>query len=827
MAGAFMDDLDDLGDSEEIQRFRSNALTSSTIYFESAAKKNLSWYHPGLNSWLRHDPDKDAWSGWSSDATERTSLPGEWTPWSSLLDSSEPPFYKWFSDGMTNAAYNEVDVHVLEGYGEDIAYIEEFDPNDGLESAITTRHELLAKSAAAARHLKTKYNLQKGDRVLINMPAGIEQILWVEACKRLGIIYCCCNPGLPPEQIADRVYVLRAKLVISVEHPDWSFVVHNALNNYIPVEEALQRSTKIDGFDTNKYASQWSSRFTVSVKEPPFSCGSQVCICGAEYATETAKFCYDCGRKLQQALPQEVTHIKEVLYGCKVLVIGTVQVPWNSAQKNLQAPEKKAETSVFSKYETLHSDCTGAAYVAELWKEYGPPVPVEANFPLFIIFTSGTTGKPKGVAHTHTYAVGLVETMRVVFDADPDYDRMLTVGALGWITGQSYQIAAPLASRVTAVIMLGNPVRPVRHRFAQVINKHDVTIFKAGSAFLREVMAVKEAMEAVKAEKTTEVLRVATFCAEPVSAAVQEFAMNAICKNYINSYWATEHGGIVWSRKFDDPTQPLEANAHSWPMTWVDADVWAFQGQMANGVWKARQAKVGERAEVVCTAPYPYMFRYVWGDLDNFGQPGWVGDRSIMLKKYWRRTRLTGNEEMWAYVQGDFAVKHDDGAFTFHGRSDEVLNVNGILFGTEHIEGAILRDKQLNPDSKVGHCVVTGYPDEVSGEVPLAWIVPGDPKQVPDADDFTRLWGLVRDTVGQLQVKFIICNALPQTFSGKFMRRLLSSISQDKPLGDVSTIANADCIPGLVDSYKMWKSQQDILGDKLFRKIRTIVSDIV
>jgi acrylyl-CoA reductase (NADPH)/3-hydroxypropionyl-CoA dehydratase/3-hydroxypropionyl-CoA synthetase len=820
MAGAFMDDLDDItSEPEELQRFRSNTLTTSSMYFASAAKRNLSWYHPERKAWFKRDPKNDRWSGWSLEPTERTSLPDEWTPWDSILDEDDPPFYKWFNGGMTNAAYNEVDVHVLEGHGKSIAYIEEFDPTENPGSQTTTRHELLARSAAAAWHLKTKYNLQTGDRVLINMPAGIEQILWVEACKRLGIIYCCCNPGLPPEQIADRIYVLRAKLVISVEHPDWSWVVHNALNSYIPVEEALRRGQQIEGFDRTTYTNEWGSRFTVSVQEHPFARGSQVCSnCGAPYAKETAKYCYECGMKLPKAPSEEIRQINEVLFGCKVLVIGTMQVTLNSAQKNMEAPTKKAEEAVFRKYEVLDSSLTGAAYVAELWKEYGPPVPVEANFPLFVIFTSGTTGKPKGVAHTHSYAVGLVETMRVVFEADPNADRMLTVGALGWITGQSYQIAAVLSSRVTAVIMLGNPVRPVRHRFAQVINKHKVTIFKAGSAFLREVMAVQEAMDAVKDEKTTKLLKVATFCAEPVSAAVQDFAMDAVCKNYINSYWATEHGGIVWSRRYNDASQPLKANAHSWPMPWVDADVWLFDGQTEGGVWKARQAQVGERGEVVCMAPYPYMFRYVWGDLDNFGQPGWVGDRSIMLKKYWRKTQLDGNEEVWAYVQGDFAVKYADGAYTFHGRSDEVLNVNGILFGTEHIEGAILRDKQLHPGSPVGHCVVTGFPDDVSGEVPLAWVVPGDPNKVPDQEDFTRLWGHVRDTVGQLQVKFIVCNALPQTFSGKFMRRLLSSISQDKPLGDTSTIANADCIPGLVDSYKAWKSQQDILGDKLVRR---------
>jgi len=218
------------------------------------------------------------------------------------------------------------------------------------------------------------------------------------------------------------------------------------------------------------------------------------------------------------------------------------------------------------------------------------------------------------------------------------------------------------------------------------------------------------------------------------------------------------------------------------------------------------------------------MFRYVWGDVENFGKLGWVGDRGTMLSKYWRKTLLCSGEESsgysaeplsrqaaqgqetYAYIQGDFAVKYADGSYTFHGRSDEVLNVNGILFGTEHIEGALLRDKQLTRSSCVGHCCVIGYADEVAGQLPMAWIVTEPPGTVPSNDDFTRLYSLVRDVVGQVQVKFILCESLPMTFSGKYMRRLLTSISQEADLGDMSTITNPECIPKLQEAFQKWKS---------------------
>jgi len=782
MAGAF--DLDELEDELENQAniapAAASRVVSSKIYFQQAAVRNIFWYHPGQKAWLRFSEPEGKWRGWSVDPVQKAGDLKDWTPWETLLDESDPPFYRWFQGGQTNAAFNEVDQHVLEGHGDRLAYIEEPDPMvAGDEPAQITRGELLARSAAAAHMLRSEYGLSSGDRVLFFLPAGIDQIIWVEACKRLGVIYCCCNPNLPAEQIADRVVILHAKAVITAEHPDWSFVVHKALNDFVPVPDAVKLGVDVLGLTQKELEIRWMNRVSVSLHEPPFS-----------------------------ENPGKVKETSAALLGAKVIVLGSLKLPVNQIQAQVPKPAAKAETHTVPGLKVAKEQLQGPDDVAAVWKECGAPVPVEANYPLFIIFTSGTTGKPKGVAHVHGYTVGLVETMRTVFNADPATDRMMTVGALGWITGQSYQIAAVLAAGVTSVLMRGNPVKPTRGRFAEVMRKHGVTIFKAGSAFLREVMTTPEAMQEVR-DCQLKALRIATFCAEPVSEAVQAFAMDAVCKMYINSYWATEHGGIAWSRRYDNPEQPLKADAHSWPLPWVDADVFVFDEKSKpsdeKGAWKARSADVKEQGDVVCTAPYPYMFRYVWGDVENFGKPGWAGDRSIMLSKYWRRVEVQGKGEMWVYTQGDFAIKYADGAYTFHGRSDEVLNVNGILFGTEHIEGAILRDKQKNPDSPVGHCVVVGYPDEIAGEVPMAFLTPGDPAKPPTNKDFMRLFRLVEETVGPLSVKFVVVSALPQTFSGKFMRRLLQAISVGKPLGDTSTINNPECIPKIQEEFAKWK----------------------
>ena len=164
------------------------------------------------------------------------------------------------------------------------------------------------------------------------------------------------------------------------------------------------------------------------------------------------------------------------------------------------------------------------AFVAAIWATTRP-VPVDAEFPLFFIYTSGSTGKPKGVVHVHGgWVVGIAHTMRVSFDAHPG-DVIYVIADPGWITGQSYMISAALTTRVTTVIAEGAPVFPSAGRFASIIERYGVTIFKAGVTFLKTVMQDAQHELDVRQYDLSSV-RVATFCAEPVSPAVQQFGMD-------------------------------------------------------------------------------------------------------------------------------------------------------------------------------------------------------------------------------------------------------------------------------------------------------------
>ena len=169
------------------------------------------------------------------------------------------------------------------------------------------------------------------------------------------------------------------------------------------------------------------------------------------------------------------------------------------------------------------------------WCAVGQPtkaVPVEADWPLFIIYTSGSTGKPKGVVHTHGgWLAGIAHTMRTVFNAEQT-DCLYVIGDPGWITGQSYLIAAPLAFGMSTVVVEGSPLFPHAGRFASIIERNKVTLFKAGSTFLKAVMTDPASTHEISRYDMSS-LKAGTFCAEPVSPAVQQFAMDNICSRYI------------------------------------------------------------------------------------------------------------------------------------------------------------------------------------------------------------------------------------------------------------------------------------------------------
>ena len=808
------------------------------------AARNLHWYHPGHEAWLSQGDD-GAWAGWRIDSAEPFGI-DEWTPWEKAFDDSGAPYYRWFSGGLTNAAFNEVDRHVAAGHGSEVAYYFEGDRWDAaanggrggpVQHAVLTRRELLVQSVVAAQVL-IDLGLSTGDRVALNMPNIVEQIVWTEAAKRLGIIYTPVFGGFSDKTLSDRIADSGARLVITADGasrnaetvPFKEAYSDPALDRFVSLPLAVVLVERVSGGDLARamgeaVKEELAGEITVVPADVMRAVGKVLDGESGMGAAESAELRADIAEALAAA-PCPVEHVIVVRH------VGLPDVPWTKgrdlwADELLAAAEPKVCRAAGLDDMAALRRLDDRQLAAALWQAC-PCHSVDAEYPLFVIYTSGSTGKPKGVVHVHGgYVSGIVETMTVSFDAESGRDVMYVVADPGWITGQSYLITATLAARIPGIVAEGAPMFPDAGRFASIIERHGVTIFKAGVTFLKGIMTNPQNRADVEAYDMSS-LRVATFCAEPTSPTVQAFGMSLMTPQYINSYWATEHGGIVWTHPYGNADLRLRADARTYPLPWVMGDVWLPEGETdAEGRVGFRRAEVEEKGEIVITAPYPCLARTVWGDADNVGRPEWQGDIDRFKRIYFGRFRRPDGDPAWAYLQGDFARRFDDRSFSLHGRSDDVINVSGHRMGTEEIEGAILKDKQLNPESPVGNCIVVGAPHWEKGLTPVAFVLTVPGRRL-SGDDERRLRELVRAEKGAVAVPgdFITLSAFPETRSGKYMRRFLKAILLGDDLGDTTTLRNPECLDEARARIAAWRQgraraeEQTVFEDMRFIRVQ-------
>jgi acrylyl-CoA reductase (NADPH)/3-hydroxypropionyl-CoA dehydratase/3-hydroxypropionyl-CoA synthetase len=862
------------------RRMREACLGDPAAFHADIARRTLAWFLPGEGAagvWASYDPDARRWRGWDAVSAEPVALDlaADFEPWARAFNDDDPPHFAWFEGGATNAAFNEVDRHVLAGHGDETAIVYEGDrwnmsDNGGrggpVDAYRISRKELLLESAKCALALEA-LGLEAGDRIALNMPSIPAQIFMTEGAKRRGIIYTPVFGGFSDKTLSDRIANAGAKVVVTADGsfrnaqlvPFKAAFTDPALDNFVAVPVALRLlgealadpalgvSPEAAREMTETVAGLLAGEVTVERSDVMRGVGRALDGLGRSGGTtpeQAAKIRIAVAETLVRS-PPRVEAVVVVRHS------GQPDLNWTpsrdhwyhdlvaAAGERLLAAARAAGFDVADEAALLA--LPDREFVRAVWAG-SPVLPVDAEYPNFIIYTSGSTGKPKGVVHVHGgYASGVASTMPVAFDARPG-EVMYVVADPGWITGQSYLIAAALLSRVTTVVTEGSPVFPHAGRFASIIERYRVSVFKAGVTFLKSVMQDPENLADIKAYDLSS-LRVATFCAEPTSPAVQAFAMENVTPWYINSYWATEHGGIVWTHFYGNGDFPLRADAHTYPLPWVVGDVWVEDGKAGepNGAaplrrsdneggapW--RRAAVGERGEIVITMPYPYLVRTLWGDVETFAveldrgiarvRPGWKGDAKRYAETYWRRWRGA-----WAYTQGDFAVRYDDGSFSLHGRSDDVINVSGHRIGTEEIEGAILRDKSLDPDSPVGNVIVVGAPHREKGATPVAFVTPAAGRRLTEQDR-RRLVELVKAEKGSLAVPsdFIEVSAFPETRSGKYMRRMVRAIVEGGDVGDATTLRNPESLDELRRAVAVWQQRQELEGEqRLFERYRYFV----
>ncbi|MGB6242522.1 MAG: acetate--CoA ligase [Castellaniella sp.] len=398
-----------------------------------------------------------------------------------------------------------------------------------------------------------------------------------------------------------------------------------------------------------------------------------------------------------------------------------------------------------------------------------PPVPVDADHPLFILYTSGSTGKPKGVQHSSAgYLLWSFMTMRWTFDAKPT-DVFWCTADVGWVTGHSYVTYGPLAAGVTQVVFEGVPTYPDAGRFWKMIQEHKVSVFYTAPTAIRSLTKASEADAKVHPKSfDLSSLRIIGSVGEPINPEAWVWYYNNVggqrCP-VIDTWWQTETGAHMITPL--PGVTPLKPGSCTLPLPGIDAAIVDETGE---------EVERGKGGFLVVRRPWPSMIRTVWGDPERF-------------KKTYFPEELKGY-----YLAGDGAQRDKDGYFWIMGRIDDVLNVSGHRLGTMEVESALVAHEL------VAEAAVVGRPDATTGEAVVAFVVLNGP--LPQGDAAAAMAKQLRDWVAKeigpiakpREIRF--GENLPKTRSGKIMRRLLRVVAKGEPITqDVSTLEN----PGILD----------------------------
>jgi acetyl-CoA synthetase len=625
---------------------------------QQAAVPSMEAYHA-----LCQEAERDYEGFWARQARELL----DWhKPFTQVLDESAAPFYKWFADGELNVSWNCLDRH-LPTRGDKPALI--FEADDGQVTTVTYR-ALFHRVCQFANGLKI-LNLKVGDRVVIYLPMGIEAVVAMQACARLGLTHSVVFGGFSAKSLQERIHDASARLVIT---SDGQFRGGRTL----PLKSAVDEALSMPGCESVE----------------------------------------------------------------KVIVLKRTggDVAWSDRDL------------------WWHDLIEGRADTCD-------PVWVTAEHPLFLLYTSGSTGQPKGVQHASAgYLLHAMNTMRWTFDAR-DSDVFWCTADVGWITGHSYVAYGPLALGVTQVVFEGIPTYPDAGRFWNMIGKHRVSIFYTAPTAIRSLVKASETNPATHPRNyDLSSLRLLGTVGEPINPQAWMWYYDNVgggrCP-VMDTFWQTETGGHVITPL---PVTPLVPGSCTLPFPGIQAAVVDETGH---------EVPWGTGGLLVIKRPWPSMIRNIWGDPQRFVKSYFPSDLGGKL-----------------YLAGDGAVRDaKTGYFTIMGRIDDVLNVSGHRLGTMEIESALV----ANP--LVAEAAVVGRPHDIKGESVVAYVVLKGPR--PQGDEARKIVAELRDWVGHEigpiakpdEIRF--GDNLPKTRSGKIMRRLLRSLAKDEEItSDISTLDN-------------------------------------
>ncbi len=582
------------------------------------------------------------------------------SPWTSPLNWN-PPFAKWFQDGLINASYNALDIH-LKTNSEKTAIIWEAESG---ESRKLTYQDLWTEVQKFANALKS-LGIKKGDRITIYLPMVPELPISMLACSRIGVTHTVVFSGFSSASLRERIEDSKSKIVIT---SDGGYRRGKIVKLKEVVDEAIQN------FDF-----------------------------------------------VQNVIVMERT--KE-------------SIPLNSKDRLWKDLVKD-----------VSSECE--------------PEQLDSLHPLFILYTSGTTGKPKGVLHgTGGYLTHIHSTFQWAFDIK-DTDVFFCTADIGWVTGHSYVVYGPLLHGATEIMYEGAPDFPDSSRMWEIIQKHKATIFYTTPTALRMFMKFGND---IPNSFDLSTLRLLGTVGEPINPEVWKWYYKIIGKEkcpIIDTWWQTETGGMMISALPGIETIPLKPGSGTRPIPGVNIAVVDEDGN---------EVSANTKGYLIIKKPWPGMLLTLWGDDEKY------------KNAYWSKFPN-------AYYSGDFAKIDEDGYFWLLGRADDVLKVAGHRIGTAELESCIVGHED------VAESAVCGIPDDVKGEVIISFVVLKENVNKNSDNLEKEIFEKIRTDIGPIATpkKIYFVSKLPKTRSGKIMRRLLKAIAKNEIIGDISTLEDGAAV---------------------------------
>ena len=408
----------------------------------------------------------------------------------------------------------------------------------------------------------------------------------------------------------------------------------------------------------------------------------------------------------------------------------------------------------------------------ELMKESSDkcePEQLDSIHPLFILYTSGTTGKPKGVLHgTGGYLTHLNSTFQWAFDIK-NTDIFFCTADIGWVTGHSYVVYGPLLHGATEIMYEGVPDYPDASRMWDIIDRYGVTIFYTTPTALRMFMKFGDS---IPNSFNLSSLRLLGTVGEPINPEVWVWYFNTIGKSncpIIDTWWQTETGGMMLSPLPGLETIPLKPGSATRSIPGVDIAVVDEGGN---------EVKSDTKGYLLIRKPWPGMLLTLWEDDEKY------------KNVYWSKFKNN-------YYPGDYAIKDSDGYFWLLGRADDILKVAGHRIGTAELESSLVSHDD------VVESAVCGIPDDVKGEVIVAFVVLKQNVQTEENSLRKELIEVVRDGIGPIATprEIYFVPKLPKTRSGKIMRRVLKAIAGNENVGDVSTLEDTAAVKDVQDAF--------------------------